>query len=107
MNQTENATTASLNIVDFPKHPNLDNEEKEQIGQKVHLVVGGCILLFGTFGNVMTLMILRTKQLRKLSTCIYMSVMAVCDLGKFHFMFLFGLSKLHFKCAATSLVKFK
>ena len=91
MNQTENATTTSLNIVDSPKHSNLDYGGKEEIGQKVHLVVGACILLFGTFGNVMTLLILRTKQLRELSTCIYMSAMAVCDLGKFLFLFLFGL----------------
>ena len=84
----ENETQIQSNAFGVPKYQNEGsfNEREEEVGQTIHLVVGGCILTVGTLGNVMTLVILSTKQLRKLSTCLYMSLMAVCDLGKFEFL---------------------
>ena len=56
--------------------------EEEKIGEMVHIVFGGILLVIGTIGNCVSLIVLRSRDLKKLSTCFYMSVLAVADLGK-------------------------
>ena len=45
------------------------------------LIVLPVLVLCGTLGNSVTLVVLRTGELKVLSTCFYMSVLAVADTG--------------------------
>ena len=56
-----------------------------QIGEMIHIVFGGVIIVVGTVGNLTSFIVLRKGDLKKLSTCFYMSMLAVVDLGRFIF----------------------
>ena len=56
--------------------------DEEKLGELVHIIFGSVLLIVGTIGNCCSLLILRTGDLKKLSTCFYMSMLAVADLGK-------------------------
>ena len=56
--------------------------EEEKLGELVHIIFGGVLLIVGTIGNCCSLIILRTGDMKKLSTCFYMSMLAIADLGK-------------------------
>ena len=60
----------------------VSDEEEEEIGDMINIIFGGIIIVTGTIGNLLSLIILRTGDLKNLSTCFYMSVLAVADLGK-------------------------
>ena len=61
----------------------VSDEEEEEIGDMINIVFGGIIIVTGTTGNLLSLIILRTGDLKNLSTCFYMSMLAIADLGKF------------------------
>ena len=70
----------------------VSDEEEEEIGDMINIVFGGIIIVTGTIGNLLSLIILRTGDLKNLSTCFYMSMLAVADLGKCSIGTLFFLS---------------
>ena len=41
------------------------------------------LIIFGSFGNILTFIVMRTGSLKDASTCFYMSVLAVTDTGKY------------------------
>ena len=41
-------------------------------------------ILFGTFGNVLSFIVMRRGSLKDVSTCFYMSMLAVADTGNCH-----------------------
>ena len=45
-------------------------------------VVMGLIIIFGSIGNILSFLVLRRGELKKLSTCFYMTALAVADTGK-------------------------
>ena len=59
------------------------NEDK--IGRWIQIIFGGVIIIVGTIGNSISLLILRSGDLKKLSTCFYMTMLAVFDLGRSDF----------------------
>ena len=61
-------------------HISTDEEKLEEL---VHIIFGGVLIIVGTIGNCFSLIILRTGDLKKLSTCFYMSTLAIADLGKY------------------------
>ena len=56
--------------------------DEEKLGELVQIIFGGVLFIVGTIGNCCALVILRTGDLKKLSTCFYMSMLAIADLGK-------------------------
>ena len=57
--------------------------DDEMLGELVHIIFGGVLIIVGTIGNCFSLIILRTGDLKKLSTCLYMSMLAIADLGTY------------------------
>ena len=49
--------------------------------KRLVMIVLPILVLCGTAGNLVSLFVLRTGQLKVLSTCFYMSVLAVADTG--------------------------
>ena len=57
--------------------------DEEKLGELVHIIFGGVLIIVGTIGNCFSLIILRTGDLKKLSTCFCMSMLAIADLGNY------------------------
>ena len=56
---------------------------EEYAARMISVVLGPFFLIFGSAGNILSLVILRSGDFKTLSTCFYMSVLAVMDTGKF------------------------
>ena len=83
MNSSGNITKRFRGMIIITGDSKVSDEEEEDIGDMINIVFGGIIIVTGTIGNLLSLIILRTGDLKKLSTCFYMSMLAVADLGKF------------------------
>ena len=56
--------------------------DDEKTARLIEMIVSPVILTFGSIGNIMSFVILRSGDLKKISTCFYMSVLAVIDTGR-------------------------
>ena len=79
-NQTNNVTSLN-NTTDSMGYP--ERTKDEENARKIMLFFGTPVLILGSIGNIMSFAILRNGDLNKLSTCFYMSVLAIIDTGKF------------------------
>ena len=52
------------------------------IFSNVTLIVLPFIIVFGTFGNLLTFYVMRTGSLKDVSVCFYISILAIVDTGK-------------------------
>ena len=59
------------------------SSQEEYAARMISVVLGPFFLIFGSAGNILSLIILRSGEFKMLSTCFYMSVLAVLDTGKF------------------------
>ena len=87
------ATSATLNVTDATEtrgfyHSGAGDQE-EYAARMIFVVLGPFFLIFGTAGNVLSLVVLRSGEFKKLSTCFYMSVLTVMDTGRFKLTFHF------------------
>ena len=53
-----------------------------EVANAVFKILMPILFLFGNVGNITSFVILRTGELKTLSTCFYMSILAVVDTGK-------------------------
>ena len=53
----------------------------------IRLVIEPVLIIFGTIGNLLSFYIMRTGSLRNVSTCFYMSILALADTGKYMHLF--------------------
>ena len=62
----------------------LDNYETEEYKEfrLVHVVLRPMLIILGTLGNVLSLWIMRSRSLRNISTCFYLSALAIADTGE-------------------------
>ena len=82
MNSSGNNTQRFGGMIIITGDSKVSDEEEEEIGDMINIVFGGIIIVTGTIGNLLSLIVLRTGDLKNLSTCFYMSMLAVADLGK-------------------------
>ena len=59
-----------------------DSDPYVEMAITIFKIVIPILFLLGNVGNITSFVILRTGELKKLSTCFYMSVLAVVDTGK-------------------------
>ena len=59
----------------------LELNDSQSTARRLILVVLPILVLCGTAGNLVSLFVLRTGQLKVLSTCFYMSVLALAETG--------------------------
>ena len=60
----------------------LSSSEFKEISRMLHLVIRPLLIIFGTIGNGLSFYIMRQGSLKKMSTCFYLSVLAVADTSK-------------------------
>ena len=87
----------AINFSDV-KEANAHNDsvasQEEYSARMISVVLGPFFLIFGSAGNILSLVILRSGDFKTLSTCFYMSVLAVMDTGKFYLFRCFYMSVL-------------
>ena len=54
---------------------------KAEIARLIQLIVRPILVLFGTVGNILSFYLMRRGSVGDLSTCFYMSMLAVADTG--------------------------
>ena len=48
----------------------------------IHVVVRPLLIIFGTTGNVLSFLVMRSGSLKTVSTCFYMAILALADTGR-------------------------
>ena len=54
----------------------------EEISRLIHLIVRPILIVIGTIGNCLSFYIMRRTALKDVSSCFYMSLLALADLSK-------------------------
>ena len=73
-----NATEASIND---PQQA-LTSSSEERLARILNLVIRPVLIVFGTTGNGLSFYIMRQGSLKKMSTCFYLSILAIADTSK-------------------------
>ena len=64
-----------------------------EIARLIQIVVRPILIAVGTFGNGLTIYIMRRNSLKNVSSCFYMSLLALADTGKWVFVFFLRTAK--------------
>ena len=82
---TENSTAyaAVSNITQQTWTPSQD----EELARILNLVIRPVLIVFGTIGNGLSFYIMRQGSLKKMSTCFYLSILALADTSKWECFF--------------------
>ena len=48
----------------------------------VYLVASAIIIIFGSIGNLLTFIVMQRGSMKDVSTCLYMSILALADTGE-------------------------
>ena len=55
----------------------------EEITRLIQVITRPILVIFGSIGNVLTFYIMRRTSLKNVSSCFYMAVLALADIGKY------------------------
>ena len=86
-NNTDNTILSSYESVE--KDTELSNNIYE-IKRIMYLIFLPIIIIFGTIGNILTFIIMQRGSLKDVSTCFYMSILALADTGKYIYSLFFS-----------------
>ena len=62
------------------------NPAAEELVRLLHIVIRRVLIVFGTIGNSLSFYIMRQGSLKKMSTCFYLSILALADTSKCYFL---------------------
>ena len=95
MNSTEsapddnNSTTSGFSTSSLDTFSTPDSDFYREMVTTVMKIATPILFLFGNVGNIISFVILRTGELRTLSTCFYMSILAVVDVGETYSVYIY------------------
>ena len=75
---TGNMTESLVNETQLSVTPSADKE----LARLLNLVIRPVLIVFGTIGNGLSFYIMRQDSMKKMSTCFYLSIIAVSDTSK-------------------------
>ena len=77
-------STASIDdaIVTIAAQETFISSKEEEIARMLNLVIRPVLIVFGTIGNGLSFYIMRQGSLKKMSTCFYLSILALADTSK-------------------------
>ena len=55
----------------------------EEITRLIQVITRPILVIFGSIGNVLTFYIMRRTLLKTVSSCFYMAVLSLADIGKY------------------------
>ena len=83
------SSTESLNIVNFTQNQTEPNEPTagsginyRELTRMIHIIVRPILIICGTIANLLSFYVMRRGSLKEVSTCFYLSILAIVDTGK-------------------------
>ena len=67
----------------FNHTDSVDQEDEWAVPRVILLIFKPIVMVFGTFGNLLSFAVMRRGSLKDVSTCFYMSMLALADTGQF------------------------
>ena len=86
---------ANGTFVGATKIPNNDDDLKEKV-RMVHVIARPTLVTVGTIGNILSFYVMRRGSLKTVSTCFYMSALAIAEQTVFIFLYKFSDSFVQF-----------
>ena len=77
-----NVSVFNVNITETDDSAELTMWDNREIARIIHVIVRPTLVVFGTIGNTLSFYIMRRTSLKNLSTCFYMSILALADTGE-------------------------
>ena len=79
---TSNVSVFNVNITETDDSTESTTWDNREIARIIHVIVRPTLVVFGTIGNTLSFYIMRKSSLKHLSTCFYMSILAMADTGE-------------------------
>ena len=82
--ETDNLTTDSVvsNATESEKQETWVPSKEEEVARMLNLVIRPVLIVFEIIGNGLSFYIMRQGSLNKMSTCFYLSLLALADTSK-------------------------
>ena len=77
-----NISVFNVNITETDDSAESTMWDNREIARIIHVIVRPTLVVFGTIGNTLSFYIMRRTSLKNLSTCFYMSILALADTGE-------------------------
>ena len=77
-----NVSAFDVNVTETDDSTESTTWDNREIARIINLIVRPTLVIFGTIGNTLSFYIMRRSSLKHLSTCFYMSILALADTGK-------------------------
>ena len=82
MSYSVDISNSSFNSTKFSEVDNPFVWNSKEIARLINIIVRPILVVFGTIGNGLSFFIMRRSSLKNLSTCFYMSILALTDTGE-------------------------
>ena len=85
LNITISVTDFSNSTINITTSTSVEENTKwtsAEIGRWIHIVVRPILIIMGTIGNCLSFYIMRRTSLKDVSSCFYMSLLALADTSK-------------------------
>ena len=76
--QNDNVSSSLTNGTQQTK----ESSKNEELARLLNLIIRPVLIIFGTIGNGLSFYIMRQGSLKKMSTCFYLSILALADTSK-------------------------
>ena len=76
-----NVSVFNVNVTEIDDSTESTTWDNKEIARIIHVIVRPTLVVFGTIGNTLSFYIMRRSSLKHLSTCFYMSILALADTG--------------------------
>ena len=77
-----NVSAFNVNVTEIDDSTESTTWDNKEIARIIHIIVRPTLIIFGTVGNTLSFYIMRRSSLKHLSTCFYMSILALADTGE-------------------------
>ena len=81
-NAFNDSNISEINITETDDSTESTTWDNKEIARIIHVIVRPILVVFGTIGNTLSFYIMRRSSLKHLSTCFYMSILALADTGE-------------------------
>ena len=77
-----NVSVFNVNVTETDDLTEPTTWDNNEIARIIHVIVRPTLVVFGTIGNTLSFYIMKRTSLKRLSTCFYMSILALADTGE-------------------------
>ena len=81
LNLTWTSTSNISELLSTSSNGSDQQDPLEKIKKMIWFISHPILILFGTFGNLLVFIVMRRGSLKNVSTCFYMSILALADTG--------------------------